>query len=230
MARGYDNYIVNQELLLDLQFSEGTGTNVQDWAKPHHVCALAGTPPSWAALGNDLPYLDFDSTAPRDYIISVAGVTGDLNFTTGDFSCAVWIRPDAGGNRYLFARGFVNTDGWVFFYDTDEALTFGTYQAAAEQYTTGATNDVTLSVWSLIGVTRSGATARVYVDGVETTVTYGTHVDPLTSARNLYIGSTDAVGAGWYDGDIWRPRIWGKQLSTVEMRAVFESERHLFGV
>lgn len=230
MARGYDNIRTNMELLLDLQVRRGTGVLPQDYAKPHHVCTMTGTPPTWAQLGNDLTFVDFDSTAPRDHIISLAGVTGDLNFTTGDFSCAVWIRPDAGGNRYLFARGFVDTDGWTFFYDTNEALVFGTYQAAASQYTTGATNDVVLSIWSLIGVTRSGATARVYVNGVETTTDYGTHVDPLTSARNLYIGSTDAVGAGWYDGDIWRPRIWGKQLSAVEMKAVFESERHLFGV
>lgn len=228
MTRGYDNIRHNMNLLLDLQVRKGTGTLPQDYAKPHHVCTMVGAP-TWAQLGNGLTYVDF-VTATTDHIISVAGVTGDLNFTTGDFSCAVWIRPDIGGNRYLFVRGFIDADGWVFFYNTSEALVFGTYQFGAAQYTTGTADDVAVNTWVLAGMTRSGAMARIYVNGVETTSSYGTHVDPLTSARNLYIGCTDAVGAGWYDGDMWRPRIWARQLSEVGMRAVFESERHLFGV
>ena len=229
MARGYDNYVLNQELLLDLQVSEGTGANVQDWAKPHHVCTLTGAP-TWAAMGNDLPYLDFVA-ATTDHIISLVGVTADLNFTTGDFSCGVWIRPDFGGEREFFTRGAAATDGWGFYYQaTTNALMFYTAQAAATQFTIGSTDDVVTGVWSFVGVTRSGATARLYVNGVETTTTYATHVNPLTSARNLYIGCTDAVGAGWYDGDMWRPRIWGRLLTASEMASIFLSEHHLLGL
>ena len=229
MARGYDNYVLNQELLLDLQVSEGIGTNVQDWAKPHHVCTLTGAP-TWAALGNGLAYLDFVSATP-DYILSAAGATADLNFTSGDFSGAVWIRPDVGGERELFSRGLASTDGWGFYYQSaTNALIFHTSQAAAMQSTIGRTGDVTVSVWQLASFSRDGATARVYLNGVETTTTYATHIDPLTSARGLYIGTTDAAAAGWYDGDMWRPRLWGRCLTAAEMASIFMAEHHLMGL
>ena len=229
MARGYDNYVLNSQLLLDLQYREGTGTNTQDWAKPHHVCTLTGVP-TWAALGNDLAYLDFVAANP-DYVLSLAGVTADLNFTTGDFSGVAWIRPDVGGEREIFTRGVPSTDGWGFYYQaTTNALIFYTNQAAAMQSTIGTTGDVVTGIWQLVGFTRDGAAAHVYVNGTETTATYATHVDPLTSARNLYIGTTNGAGAGWYDGDMYRPRIWSRCLSAAEMHSLFMVEHQLLGL
>ena len=225
---GYDNLDVNQEMLLDLRIVEGTGTNTQDWAKAHHVCALVGAP-TWPNLDNGLTYLDFVAGNP-DYILSLQAATADLNFTAGDFSLAVWIRPDVGGNRFLFQRGLTQNDGYGFLYNTNEALTFATNQAAAAQFTVSAVDAVVVGTWVLAAVTRSGATAEIYVDGVRNVTTVGTHVDPLTSARNLYIGVNDGAGAGWFDGDLWRPRVWGRALSAAEMLAIFEYERHLFGV
>ena len=227
MARGYDNYTLNTQLLLDLQYREGTGANTQDWAKPHHVCTLTGAP-TWAALANDLAYLDF-VMGTTDHIISLAGVTADLNFTTSDFSAVAWIRPDAGGNRYVFCRGVPNVDGWGFYYNANDAVSFWTSQAVT-QYTTGTTDEIVVGVWHLVGFTRDGASACVYVNGENSTTVYGTHIDPLTSARNLYVGTTDAVGAGWYDGDMWRPRIWDRSLSAAEMHSIFMVEHHLVGL
>lgn len=225
---GYDNLNTNMEMLLDLRVSEGVGANTQDWAKPHHVCALVGAP-TWANLDNDLPYLDFDAANP-DYILSLQAATADLNFTTGDFSLAVWIRPDLGGNRFLFQRGLTTNDGYGFLYDVNEALTFATNQAAAAQFTVSRAAAVVVGTWTLAAVTRSGAVAEIYVNGIRNVAVAGTHIDPLTAARNLYIGVNDGAGAGWYDGDLWRPRIWGRELSAAEMLAIFEHERDLFGV
>lgn len=225
---GYDNLNTNMEMLFDLRAVEGTGTNTQDWAKAHHVSTLTGAP-TWADLDNGLTYLDFVAGNP-DYILSLQAATADLNFTTGDFSLAAWIRADLGGNRFLFQRGLTQNDGYGFLYNTDEALQFSTNQAAAAQHTISAAASVVVGTWVLAAVSRSGAVADIYVNGVRNVTTVGTHVDPLTAARNLYIGVNNGAVAGWYDGDMWRPRIWGRALPAAEMLAVFEAERDLLGV
>lgn len=227
MPKGYDNIWLNSQLLLDLQFREGSGSRYYDFAKPHHVVTGVGVP-AWFVLPSDLYYLSFNS-AIADYITATSAATADLDFTTESFSLAIWIDPDLNGNRYLFARGLTINDGWAFYYSPSNTLSFSTNQAGVAQHTTGTAGEVVVGTWCLAGVTRSGATARIYCNGVESTATYGTHVAPLTSARNFYIGRAD-LGAGPYDGDVWRPRIWERALSAAEMKSIFEMERGYFGV
>jgi hypothetical protein len=227
--RGYDNPRFNHELLLDLQLKEGTGTLTQDWAKGHTAPnTLVGTP-AWTPLANELMVLDFDPGPPRDYIIILAADSLDLDFTTGDFSGAAWFYPHAYGNRYIFNHG-ATTEGWDFYIvaATGE-MRFTTWQAAASQHSDG--QPLTLNTWQLVGFTRDGAVARVYTNGQDVTAVFGTHVDPATAAaNNFYIGCTDLVGAGWLDGYLWRPRIWGRALTAAEMLAIYELERGLLGV
>lgn len=228
MTLGYDHLSLNYELLVDLLFEEGTGTNTQDFAKPHHPgCTLTGAP-TWQNLGNGLGYLDFVPGNP-DYVVCLGADTADLNFTSGDFSVAAWIRPDALGNREILCRESVNVDGWSFWLDTRGAMTLSTNQAAAAQHTYGRIGDVAIGSWVLVGASRTGATIRIYTNGVDTTGTPDTHIDPVTAVRNLYVGISN-TGVGWYDGDMWRPRIWGRQLPASEFRLMFEMERELFGV
>lgn len=228
MPRGYDNIWLNLQLLLDLQFREGSGSRYYDFAKPHHVVNGGGGIPFWSTLASDLWCLSFNSAGP-DWIVATSAATADLDFTTESFSLAMWIEPGLPGNRYLFARGLTLQDGYTFYYNTQEALSFSTNQTGVAQHTTGTAGEIVVNTWCLAGVTRSGATARIYLNGVESTSTYGTHVHPLTSARNLYIGRAD-LGAGPYDGDVWRPRIWDRALTAAEMKSIFEMERGYFGV
>lgn len=228
MSRGYDNPRFNHEMMLDLQFCESTGTTTQDWSKAHQEPNTLTGVPTWTNAANDLTYLNFDSTAPREYIITLAAASTDLNFTSGAFSGAVWYYPTAGGNRYVYCKGTATT-GWVFYLNTANRMSFGTRQAAVNQFTTG--NVLTLNAWQFTGFTRAGAVARIYTDGREVMDASATHIDPDSSAaQNFYIGCTDVVGAGWMDGNLWRPRIWGRALTAAEMLAMYEIERHLFGV
>lgn len=226
--RGYDQLQANQELLLDLQLKEATGTNAQDWAKPHHVCTLVGTP-TWQSLDNDLGYLDFVPGNP-DYIRSLQAASTDLDFTSEAFSAVVWVRPDALGNRNFMTRGVAATDGWDWWMDVNGAQNVSTFQAAASQFTLSAAADLVVGTWRMIGFARTGAAVRTYKNGQDTTATSATHIDPLTANRNFYIGVNNLAAAGWYDGDLWRPRIWGKLMTAPEFRLLFEMERGLFGV
>ena len=231
MPIGYDNWRPNQELVLDLQFREYLQVAaVRDWAKPYHdPCTLSGTP-LFNLLGNDLSYLDFDPTNP-DSIIILAADSGDLDFTTGDFSGAMWIAPDAYGNRYLYHKSGAG-NGWAFWISsTSPYLAFTTEQAGPTYQSTMGGAGLALSAWQFIGFTRDGATGRIYLNGVDATATPATHVNPVSAAAtNFTIGTTVGGGAGWYDGDMWRPRIWKRALAAWEMKAIFEAERDLFGV
>lgn len=230
MTIGYDNWRLNQVMLLDLQLREGTGTLARDWAKPYHAGATLTGAPTWQNLANDLTYLDFVPANP-DSIIILAADSADLDFTTDAFSGAVWIAPDAYGNRYLMHKSSAG-NGWAFWISaTAPYLAFTTEQAGPTYQSTIGGSGLALSAWQFVGFTRSGATGRVYLNGQDVTETPATHIDPVSAAAaNFTIGTTVGGGAGWYDGDMWRPRVWGRALASWEMQAIYEAERDAFGV
>jgi hypothetical protein len=230
MAIGFDNWRPNQGLLLDLQFRETTGTVTQDWAKPYHAAPTLTGPPTWAVLGNDLTYLSFNPATP-DYIQILAASCADLGFTAASFSGAMWIYPDAYGNRYVFDKSSA-TAGWAFWIvGTSPYLGFTTANAGPATQTTYGGANLALSAWQYIGFTRSGAGVRIFLNGRDATTTPATHINPAASAAiNMDIGVANGAGAGWYDGRMWRPRIWNRALAAWEMLAVYERERDLFGV
>ena len=230
MAKGYDNYRPYQMMVLDLQFRETTGTVTRDWAKTYHDPAtLIGTP-TWAVVGNDLTYLSFDPNNP-DRVVILAAASTALNFTTGSFSGAAWIYPDAYGNRYMMDKSSA-TAGWGFWVvGTSPYLGFTTANAGPATQTTYGGANLQLSAWQLVGFTRSGATARIFHNGRDATVTPATHINPATAAAiDYYIGTDVGAGAGWYDGRMWRPRVWKRALAAWEFLAMYEAERDLFGV
>jgi hypothetical protein len=226
---GYDNLRFNHEMLLDLQFQEGTGAVTQDWAKAHHADPTI-TLAAWSNLANDLTYLTFLLTGP-DFITILAADTADLNFTSGDFSGAAWFYPTAAGNRLVFNKG-TGTTGWHFANYGGAGVAqmqFATFQAGPTyQITEGP--DISLNAWHFVGFTRDGAAARVYEAGRDATTVYGTHVNPASAAANNFYIGRDNGGAGMLDGYLWRPRIWGRCLAAAEMLAIYEAERDLFGV
>lgn len=229
MAIGFDNPRYNQDLVLDPHFIEGTGSATLDWAKPHHVISLA-TPVTWTALANDLMTLLFNPVTP-DRLVILAAASTDLNFTSGAFSGAMWIYPHAYGNRYVMMKGAAGT-GWSFWIvSSSPYLAFTTEQAGPAYQTSQGGAGLALNAWQLIGFTRSGASGRLYLNGVDTTTIAATHINPASSAASdFYMGTTVGGGAGFYDGGMWRPRIWDRAISAAEMAAIYEGERDLPGV
>ena len=227
---GYDNLLVNQELVLDLPFREGTGTITADYSKVYANAPTLTGAPTWSFLGSDLNYLEFVPGNP-DRIVILAADSTALNFTSGDFSGAVWISPHAYGNRYMMHKGAAGT-GWGFWLDSASPyIVFTTEQAGPAYQSTDGCADLALNAWQLVGFTRDGAAGRVYLNGRDKTVTPATHVNPVSAAAgDFYIGTTVGGGAGWYDGYMWRPRVWKRALSAAEMLAIYEAERGLLGV
>lgn len=226
-ARSFDKGI-NRQLLFSLPMREGTGAvSTQDMAKPHHP-VLQTHAPVWTQLASGIWVLDFDGA--NDYLSCLAASCTDLDFTAGDFSGCVWVYLDSlAANVSFITRGVAAASGWIFDGLTTGVVQFKSCQGgAATQTTSTAAAAIATGAWRLIGWGRSGAGARVVIDGIDVTSVAGVHVDPLTSAANLQVGAL--AGADFMNGKMWNPRIWGRALSPQEHMSIFQRERHWFGV
>ncbi|GAH34059.1 unnamed protein product, partial [marine sediment metagenome] len=137
--------------------------------------------PFWSVLASDLNVLSFSAAGPADYAQITNAASLDLDFTTEDFSLAMWIDPDVPGNRYLYSRGLTLQDGWRFFYDTTEALVLGTTTGVTDYFTESVAAAVVVGEWMLAGCTRIGTDVRIYKNGRDVTAVYADHGDPDTS-------------------------------------------------
>jgi len=207
---------------------EGTGTITRDLAKPGHELTLHGTP-AWTQLANGLMVLDFNDLT-SDFLDCPAADTLDLNFTSEDFSMAVWVKfDDLSSGSYLMSRGLEATDGWEFYCYPDGGIHLWLNQLGFDQEAQSIIGVVVLNTWCLVGVSRSGASATTYCNGLNVTDSCDTLVDPATSARELHIGICDDETDSPFAGMMYRPRMWGEALSARDHMNLFQLEGHWFG-
>lgn len=238
MTKGYDNLPMYFQTILDIAMYEGVGTLAHDIARPpaiaeDHTMTLTG-PPAWAAWPlSNLPILSFNPATP-DFMELSAANSVTMDFQVGAFSLAAWVFiDDLSIDRYIIERGLLNTDGWYFYVDITGMIRLFTNQGGAGQVTQSAAGAITIGNWWFIGASRSGASVRVYRNGVDVTDVAGVHVNPAACARKLHVGidDTELVGSNTQmDGYVWRPMVFGRQISQVEMSEIFEMTRGIFGV
>jgi len=228
----YDDLPLNEDMLLDLPFREGTGAITQDLAKPHHAVDLINTP-TWASEASGLGVLTFDGTS--EYAEAQGADTADLDFTNGDYSVSAWIKWAAGqSSQIVIARYEVSVSGWeVYLYEAAPtfSLTLRHHHAAGATTRTGVNSlGWTQGVWHHMGISRVGAAAYHYRNGVllDTTITPGGLIDPATCNQDLVIGIRYSKDTNWYKGSMWRPRVWGRALSAKEWLTLYELERGWF--
>ena len=239
-TKGFDSLTLHDDLLLSLPMSEGGGTILtQDVAKPHHPVTLVHAP-VWTALGTSLQVLAFDGA--NDYMECAAADCVDLDFTAGDFSLACWCywtgtSSDIVMARYKLDPTGADPSGWeTYFDDTIPAVSLTLrfhHIAGGGSYRTGCySTGWTKNTWWLMGISRSGAYPLMYRNGQGVTVTYdaGGLTDPRTSDDDLVIGTRFSKDTNFWTGQLWNPRIWGRNLAAAEHMAIFNRERHLFGV
>ena len=232
MTIAYDNKYVNHQILLDLPFIEGSGTlYTYDVSKPHHPLTMVSAP-AWTPIASDLMVLTFDGAL--DYIWGTAATTVDLNFTSGDYSLGGWFYFATGGadDKTLMGRFLVDNNGWEIYHYTNEILTLRHHHAAGATTRTACySQDWAFDEWCFMGVSRSGATATFYRNGVAipTTCTAGALIDPETCNQNFFVGN-DTTSTNLFNGMQSRPRIWDRSISASEWLYLFNTERHWFEV
>jgi len=223
----WDKYYT-QNLWLWLRLNEGVGTLTHDKSIQRITpFTLHGTP-VWTQLASGIMVLDFNSATP-DWLDCPALTTAQLDFTAGDFSMGMWAKIDDAVTRSLLTRGLANTDGWLLQVNNAGRVGFATCQAGATQ-TTFSTICIAAGTWYFIGVSRTGASVGTFVNGEDVTDAPDTHVNPLTSNREVHVGVLDDETSDPWDGQMWNVRIWGRCLEPWEWLELFNMERHWVNV
>ncbi len=248
MTVGYDNLAINRGLLLGLPFREGAGILTQDTSKPRRTLTLTdpgGGSFAWANLATGLPYLQFTAigggATDGVYLVCPAADTGDLNFTTGDYSIGGWINWDATGgfSEIIIGRYSTEVDGWDIYLNISGGRntvshrhhhsSLGAGNLKSECFSTGWTP----GNWYFVGISRSGLYPLHYRNAIPLEMDYGglPMLDPDTSNRDLVLGTRGTTkDANWYRGYMWNMRVWGRALPQEDWFFALNAEGHWFGV
>ena len=233
MSIGYDNLDINHNLVLDLPFEQGSAAlPARDRSKNHYPFTLTGAPAPYVIPASGHNTLDFTPGNP-DFLEAAIANVPDLDFTTEDFSLAVWICPDTlVGDLELMCHGLDATDGYDVRIMADGSVVFSSNQAAAQQQVASAAGVVVVDVWRLIGISRSGVLVQIFLNGIEVAYTAQPDiVNPLTSARKVLFGVYDDEATDPWSQYMGQPRAWlDRQLAARDHRFIWKTDRNRYGV
>jgi len=206
-------------------FNEGAGSGLHDTSGNGNNGALINTVLSDWVGSSDGGALNFDGV---DAYVNI-GSSDVFDFTSEDFSLCLRINPDTlsvddgdtFGDSLLLDRGEFNVSGYVLQHSSAApigALQFITSQSGAFQFTSSSGGILNVGQWSNIVVTRSGATVRIYHNGVEVPYSLqGTHEDPGSLSRDFLIGRLFSSAARWhFDGKMQYVFIYKDRVLTME--------------
>lgn len=161
--------------------------------------------------------LNFDGT---DDFMSLANT--QMNFTSGDFSAILRVKFDTINlARTLIVRGSIDVGdgGWSFVREVNNAITVFTFQAAVTQNTLTANGAVVADTWYTLGFSRSGASVIILINGVDSTFSAASHIDPASSSKTVKIMGNNALST-FPDGQLQFAGVWGRWLSPMEHQSI----------
>ena len=239
--RGYDKISENDSILLDLPFREGGGTITRDQAKPHHQDVLLINTPDFNTDLSPVSVVTLEFNGLDEYIELAAAASDDLDFVAGDYSYGVWFYWTIQElSQLLIGRYELSVSGWEIYltesagvhYITQRHSHAGTLVGGNPRsavYSIGWTPGA--DVWYFFGTSRTGGgAASHYRNGTPIETIDGGMVDPETRNGDLTIGTRYTKNANFFQGEMWRPRLWNRALSASEWSNIFEKERGYFGI
>ncbi|MCK4722488.1 MAG: hypothetical protein KAT75_04250 [Dehalococcoidia bacterium] len=202
-----------ERIALDLAFGAGNPAILGDKSRYNSHGIIVGAVP---AIGLHGLCLDFNAAGPDRVRFPWATCT-QLAFTGEDFSFVIRIRFDSlVGSPQIVSKYLWNTHGYWFRCNAGGDLSVLTFQAAANQSSSSALGSVVINTWYTLGVSRNGASIRIYQNGVDITAVAGVHINPVLTNRNFLLGCDNAIAAG-HDGLIEFFRAFtGVALATSE--------------
>jgi len=163
---------------------------------------------TWSKYGRDFV------AANKDYIEIPASST-QLNFTSEDFSFVFRVNLDAPlTDQALFCRGLLSTDGYELLLRLAGFIDFRTSQGGAFQFSSTAAGTLVAGSWVTLGLSRGGTSVRLYINGVDSTSTAGSHTDPATCTRSFKVGIRDNLTSNAFDGKIGDILVYSRALTA----------------
>ena len=181
---------------------------------------LRGTPIAFG--GADAEYADLIghgqmvNIATPQLIIYDQGI---LNYTAHNFTFEMAFNPTTIANDpFLFWKGNVNVAGYSIQVMANGRVQLNTNQAAATQASDSAVGDVVVGQWTHIIVSRIGATAYFYRNGVPSVPsTVGVHISPASSDLDFNMGSgLPTVVGNDLSASVSRYRSWSRAMGAAE--------------
>jgi len=228
----YDALAINRNMALDLPFREGVGTITHSLAKTKPLVTIVDVGGVWTTLDSYLQVLTLNGV--NDYLWASAADTGNLDFTSQDYSIGgwFWLTPGGADDKTLLSRFLVNVDGWELYHYTNEILTLRHHHASQGvgfERTSCYSRNWAFNKWWFLGVSRSGAGVQFWRGDIDsfgiitTTCSAGGLVDADSCNRNLHIGRDAAAGSNLFNGMLWRPRAWFERyINEIEWQQVWE--------
>ncbi len=185
-----DENIVTNGLILNIDPSKnasylGTGSNIYDLSGSGNNGTLANSP-AFSSLNNGS--ITFDGT--NDYI----NLGNKFSFITESFSVSYWVfvnsftTNQANQGPVVFYKGNFNENGYYSQINNDGGFAFVTNNGS-NQISFSMTGIVRLKKWHHISIARNGSSVRLYCDGIDVTLTPGTHQNPSASSRDFYLAN-----------------------------------------
>lgn len=231
MARTfYDSLGINEDIELDLAMLEATGLLIHDESRNHSMATMHSTigVPLWQQiaagqfglyLNQAYPFLDM-----RQFVDIPAADCPNLDFTTTDYSLAIWFNwKFEGTSEIIMGKYAVSQRGWEVYLHND-----GVNDSLTVRHHHGGTRTATYSLGWTQGVehlwsySRVGVNAYHYRDGNPVTTVGGPLQDPTSNiADDFRIGCRYTENANWFKGKFHRPRAWSRALSADEHRLLY---------
>ena len=168
------------------------------------------TTATWIQQPSGLWAMNFVAATP-DYVVVTCP---QCCFTSEDYSIVARVKfDDISGFRKIFIRGLIATDGFGFIVAAGQVMG-STFQAAASQYSRTPVNFLVADTYYTLGLSRSGNSIRVFIDGADETTIVGVHVDPLANARTAKIGVYDDLTTYPLDGQISALKVFSYALNA----------------
>jgi len=190
----------------------------------------------YANNGTALSMVNFSSDGPFGKAASFDGVwdyitapsSSSLNFGTGDFAVAFWMKPV----KFNTPQGVVRKmapetlwgDGW-FIESTGDAsntIRFETRpnDAVIRSRRVNSSSAIPSGVWTYVTAVRAGTFMRIYLNGMLDAENATGVIDNVTSNASVIVGSSPQDSDRYFDGSIDEVRIWNRSLNG---REVYES-------
>lgn len=227
MARTfYDSLGINEDIELDLSMLEATGTLFYDESKNHSMATSHTTlgSPLWMQLSSGRYGLSINPALPiadTEHFLDIpAADCPNLNFTSTDYSLAIWFYYTDSGedDQHIMNKYVVDMSGWEVYLYTSGASRILTVRHHHGGTRTGSYSlGWAYSEWHLFGYSRIGTTGYHYRDGLPITTISGVLQDPASSvADDFRIGCRFTEDSEWFKGRFHRPRAWSRGLSVAE--------------
>jgi hypothetical protein len=234
MSIGYDNFSLNSHLVLDVPHFEGLGFLVRDLSK-YRINMTVSATTVWTTLASGKVVLTYGGDLSGDFLQCSAADSGELDFTSNDFTLMAWIYPlsTGGGSDMIMCKSDTDVSGWEFYITIPNLKTVSlrTNQAGSHVGIEAA-GVLTLDTWQLVTVTRIGVGGQFYVNNLPVSTNLGTGlINPVSAvARKFLIGIQHDETNNCFEGMMTGHKAWSRALSASEIAMIFGSERYYFGV